>query len=295
MPPPPLRGEGVAPVQIGSFAVGNGPLLLIAGPCVIESETHALGLARAIRDIAARCGVPYVFKASYDKANRTALRSFRGPGLDDGIRILRRIRDDAGVPVLTDIHEPAHARPVAAVADVLQIPAFLCRQTDLLVAAARTGRVVYIKKGQFLAPADVRHAIEKVTASGNERVIVTERGASFGYNNLVVDMRAFPIMRSFGYPVVYDVTHSLQLPGAGDGVTAGQAEFIEPMASAGVAAGVDGVFLEVHERPETAKSDAQNALRLDRLEPLLERLVRIHAIARESGRAHDALAAGRTP
>jgi 2-dehydro-3-deoxyphosphooctonate aldolase (KDO 8-P synthase) len=285
----------VTPVQIGNLAVGGGPLLLIAGPCVIESEAHAVGLARALRDIAARCGVPYVFKASYDKANRTALRSFRGPGLDEGIRILRRIREDAGVPVLTDIHEPAQALPVAAVADVLQIPAFLCRQTDLLVAAARTGRVVNIKKGQFLAPADVRHAIEKVTASGNERVIVTERGTSFGYNNLVVDMRAFPIMRSFGCPVVYDVTHSLQLPGAGDGVTAGQAEFIEPMASAGVAAGVDGVFLEVHERPETAKSDAQNALRLDRLEPLLERLVRIHAIARESSRSHDALTAGRTP
>jgi len=285
----------VTPVQIGNLAVGGGPLLLIAGPCVIESEAHALGLARAIRDIAARCGVPYVFKASYDKANRTALRSFRGPGLDEGIRILRRIREDAGVPVLTDIHEPAQALPVAAVADVLQIPAFLCRQTDLLVAAARTERVVNIKKGQFLAPADVRHAIEKVTASGNERIVVTERGTSFGYNNLVVDMRAFPIMRSFGYPVVYDVTHSLQLPGAGDGVTAGQAEFIEPMAAAGVATGVDGVFLEVHERPEAAKSDAQNALRLDRLEPLLERLVRIHAIAGESSRAHDALAASRTP
>jgi 2-dehydro-3-deoxyphosphooctonate aldolase (KDO 8-P synthase) len=295
MPPPPWRGEGVTPVQIGNLAVGGGSLLLIAGPCVIETEAHAVGLARAIRDIAARCGVPYVFKASYDKANRTALRSFRGPGLDEGIRILRRIRDDAGVPLLTDIHEPAQALPVAAVADVLQIPAFLCRQTDLLVAAARTGRVVNIKKGQFLAPADVRHAIDKVTASGNERVIVTERGTSFGYNNLVVDMRAFPIMRSFGFPVVYDVTHSLQLPGAGDGVTAGQAEFIEPLASAGVAAGVDGVFLEVHERPETAKSDAQNALRLDRLEALLERLVRIHAIARDSSRAHDALAASRTP
>jgi 2-dehydro-3-deoxyphosphooctonate aldolase (KDO 8-P synthase) len=280
----------VKPVQIGGLSVGSGPLLLIAGPCVIESAEHALGLARAIRDIAARAGVPYVFKASYDKANRTSVRSFRGPGLDEGARILRRVRDEVGVPVLTDIHEPSHADVAASVADVLQIPAFLCRQTDLLVAAARTGRVVNIKKGQFLAPADMRHAIAKVTSAGNERVIVTERGASFGYNNLVVDMRSFPIMRTFGYPVVYDVTHSLQLPGAGDGVTAGQAEFIEPMASAGVAAGVDGVFMEVHERPEVAKSDAQNALKLEDLEPLLERLVRIHDIARGSRSAGRELA-----
>jgi 2-dehydro-3-deoxyphosphooctonate aldolase (KDO 8-P synthase) len=280
----------VKPVQIGGLSVGSGPLLLIAGPCVIESAEHALGLARAIRDIAARAGVPYVFKASYDKANRTSVRSFRGPGLDEGTRILRRVRDEVGVPVLTDIHEPSHADVAAGVADVLQIPAFLCRQTDLLVAAARTGRVVNIKKGQFLAPSDMRHAIAKVTSAGNERVIVTERGASFGYNNLVVDMRSFPIMRTFGYPVVYDVTHSLQLPGAGDGVTAGQAEFIEPMASAGVAAGVDGVFMEVHERPELAKSDAQNALKLEDLEPLLERLVRIHDIARGSRSAGRELA-----
>jgi 2-dehydro-3-deoxyphosphooctonate aldolase (KDO 8-P synthase) len=266
-------------VQIGSAAIGDGPLLLIAGPCVIESEAHALGLAHAIRDIAARCGMPFVFKASFDKANRTSIRSFRGPGLDEGLRILRRVRDEAGVPVLTDIHEPAQAAPAAEVADVLQIPAFLCRQTDLLVAAARTGRAVNIKKGQFLAPADMRHAAGKITGAGNDRVVLTERGSSFGYHNLVVDMRALPMMRGLGHPVVYDVTHSLQLPGAGDGVTAGQAEFIEPMARAGVAAGVDGVFMEVHERPETAKSDAQNALRLDLLEPLLSRLTRIHAIA----------------
>ena len=187
----------------------------------------------------------------------------------------------AGVPVLTDIHEPAQAAHVAEVADVLQIPAFLCRQTDLLVAAARTGRAVNVKKGQFLAPEDMRHAIDKVVTAGNPRVFVTERGASFGYHNLVVDMRAFPIMRAFGAPVVFDVTHSLQLPGGGDGVTAGQAEFIEPLASAGVAAGVDGVFLEVHEAPERARSDAQNALRLDRLEPLLRRLARLDAAVRE--------------
>ncbi|MBA2604333.1 MAG: 3-deoxy-8-phosphooctulonate synthase [Acidobacteria bacterium] len=269
------------PVQIGDLAIGSGTLLLIAGPCVIEGEEHALGLARAIRQIAARVGMPYVFKASYDKANRTSVRSFRGPGLDDGLRVLRRIREEVGVPILTDIHEPSQAEPVAAVAEVLQIPAFLCRQTDLITAAAATGRVVNIKKGQFMAPADMRHVLRKATATGNHQIIITERGVSFGYNNLVVDMRAFPIMRTFGHPVVYDVTHSLQLPGAGDGVTSGQAEFIEPMASAGVAAGVDGVFMEVHERPEDARSDAQNALRLDLLEPLLERLLRIHAIARE--------------
>ncbi len=270
-------------IQFGGISVGGGaPLLLVAGPCVIESESHAVETAMAVRDIAARVGVPYVFKASYDKANRTSGASFRGPGLKDGLRVLGRVRETAGVPVLTDIHEPSHAAPAAEVADILQIPAFLSRQTDLLVAAARTGRVVNIKKGQFMAPADMRHAIAKVVSHGNSRVIVTERGVSFGYHNLVVDMRAFPLLRALGHPVIYDVTHSLQLPGAGDGVTAGQAEFIEPMASAGVAAGVDGVFMEVHEEPEKAKSDAQNALRLDRLEPLLQRLVRIHAIAGEA-------------
>jgi 2-dehydro-3-deoxyphosphooctonate aldolase (KDO 8-P synthase) len=273
----------VPSIQFAGLTIGGGaPLLVIAGPCVIEGETHAVDTALELREIAERARVQLVFKASYDKANRTSGRSFRGPGLADGLRVLRRVREAAGVPILTDIHEPAHAAAAAEVADVLQIPAFLCRQTDLLVAAARTGRVVNIKKGQFLAPMDVRHAIEKVTSTGNARVIVTERGVSFGYNNLVVDMRAFPILRSLGFPVVYDVTHSLQLPGAGDGVTAGQAEFIEPMASAGVAAGIDGVFLEVHQEPREARSDAQNALRLDRLERLLHKLVRIHAIASEA-------------
>ncbi|MBA2304442.1 MAG: 3-deoxy-8-phosphooctulonate synthase [Acidobacteria bacterium] len=268
-------------VQFAGLTVGAAaPLLLIAGPCVIEGESHAIETALAVREIAARAGVPYVFKASYDKANRTSVHSFRGPGLTEGIRILGRVRDAAGVPILTDIHEPAQAAAVAEVADVLQIPAFLSRQTDLLAAAARTGRVVNIKKGQFLAPNDMRHAIDKVVACGNRQVIVTERGFSFGYNNLVVDMRAFPMLRALGCPVVYDVTHSLQLPGAGNGVTAGQAEYIVPLASAGVAAGVDGVFLEVHQDPARAKSDSQNALRLDLLEPLLRRLVKIHDIAR---------------
>jgi 2-dehydro-3-deoxyphosphooctonate aldolase (KDO 8-P synthase) len=272
----------VQPIRVGDLAIGGGaPLLLIAGPCVIESESHALDTALALRDIAGRAGVPFVFKASYDKANRTSGRSFRGPGLAEGLRILAHVRSSAGIPVLTDIHEPSQAPAVAEVADVLQIPAFLSRQTDLLSAAAATGRVVNIKKGQFLSPSDMRHAIEKVVSAGNPNVIVTERGFSFGYNNLVVDMRAFPMLRGLGYPVVYDVTHSLQLPGAGDGVTAGQAEFIAPMASAGVAAGIDGIFMEVHEEPARARSDAQNALRLDRLEALLGRLVRIHAVASE--------------
>ena len=269
-------------VVAGGVTIGGGPLVLIAGPCVIESEAHAIDTALALVDITRRAGVPFVFKASYDKANRTSSKSFRGPGLHEGLRVLGLVREAAGVPILTDIHEPGHAAPAAEVADVLQIPAFLSRQTDLLQAAARTGRAVNVKKGQFLAPLDMRHAIEKVTSAGNHNVILTERGFSFGYNNLVVDMRAFPIMRALGYPVVYDVTHSLQLPGGGDGVTAGQAEFIEPMACAGVAAGVDGVFMEVHEEPSRAKSDAQNALKLDLLPGLLDKLVQIHQVRHPS-------------
>ena len=259
---------------------GGTELVLIAGPCVIESEAHAVGLARKIAAVAKRVGMPWVFKASFDKANRTSLGSFRGPGLDEGLRVLAAVKAAIDAPVLTDVHEPWQCEKVAAVCDVLQIPAFLSRQTDLLVAAAKTGRTVNIKKGQFLAPLDVKHAIDKVTASGNAKVFVTERGFSFGYNNLVVDMRAFPMMRALGVPVVFDVTHSLQLPGGGDGVTAGLAEYIVPLASAGVAAGVDGVFLEVHENPAQAKSDAQNALALDALEPLLTRLLRIHDVVR---------------
>jgi 2-dehydro-3-deoxyphosphooctonate aldolase (KDO 8-P synthase) len=273
------------PVRIGPLTIGGvAPLALIAGPCVIESPAHALELALAIRDIAARCRVPVIFKASYDKANRTSRTSFRGPGLDAGLQVLADIRARTGLPLLTDVHEPAHAAAAAAVVDVLQIPAFLSRQTDLIVAAARTGKAVNIKKGQFLAPADMRHAIAKVTAEGNEDVLVTERGVSFGYNNLVVDVRAFPMLRELGYPVVFDVTHSLQLPGAGDGVTAGLAQYIEPVAAAGVAAGVDAVFMEVHEEPSRAKSDGANALRLDRLEALLMKLRRIDQAAREDAR-----------
>jgi 2-dehydro-3-deoxyphosphooctonate aldolase (KDO 8-P synthase) len=274
-----------SPVDVGGVSIGGGPLVLIAGPCVIESEAHAVETALALRDITRRAGVPFVFKVSYDKANRTSGTSFRGPGLAEGVRVLARVREAAGVPILTDIHDVSQAAPVAEVADVLQIPAFLSRQTDLITAAARTGRAVNLKKGQFLAPLDMRHAIAKVTATGNHKVILTERGYSFGYNNLVVDMRAFPMMRSLGFPVVYDVTHSLQLPGAGDGVTAGQAEFIEPMACAGVGAGVDGIFMEVHQDPSRAKSDAQNALKLDLLPALLDSLVEIHRVRTRAAKA----------
>ena len=274
------------PVHIGSLSIGGDqPLAFIAGPCVIESAQHALDTASAIREIARRCSVPVIFKASYDKANRTSRKSFRGPGLDAGLTILGDIKARTGLPVLTDIHEPAHAAPAAAVVDVLQIPAFLSRQTDLIAAAARTGKAVNIKKGQFLAPKDMRHVIAKVTAEGNESVLVTERGVSFGYNDLIVDMRALPMLRELGYPVVFDVTHSVQLPGAGDGVTAGLSQYIEPLAAAGVAVGVDAVFMEVHDDPSAAKSDAANALRLDRLEALIMKLKRIDAAAREGATA----------
>jgi len=271
----------VPAVTLRDISIGGGhPFALIAGPCVIESESHATDLAGELVEITARTNVPFIFKASFDKANRTSGRSFRGPGLKEGLRILGAIKTRFDLPLLTDIHEPDQAAAVAEIVDILQIPAFLSRQTDLIVAAARTGRVVNIKKGQFLSPDEVRHAVAKVVEAGNSRVIVTERGTSFGYNNLVVDMRAFPIMRGHGFPVVFDVTHSLQLPGGGDGVTAGLAQYIEPLASAGVAAGVDAVFLEVHEEPSRARSDAQNALRLDRLEPLLRRLTALDAITK---------------
>ena len=284
-----LYNQHVRTVSVGGVRFGGGqPLALIAGPCVIESAGHAEALAEAVRDIAVRVQVPFVFKASFDKANRTSLESFRGPGLARGLDVLASIKQRLGCPILTDVHEPAQAAPVAQVADVLQIPAFLCRQTDLIVAAAATGRAVNLKKGQFLAPLDMRHVIAKATAGGNHRVLVTERGTSFGYHDLVVDMRAFPQLRSFRYPVVYDVTHSLQLPGAGDGVTDGRAEFIEPLAAAGVAAGVDGVFLEVHERPAAARSDGRNALPLARLEPLLRRLVAVRHAAHSRAVAAEA-------
>ena len=275
--------NAVQPVELGPIVFGGDrPFVLIAGPCVIESEAHATSLAERLVEITGRLRVPFIFKASFDKANRTSGRSFRGPGLREGLRVLAAIKAQLRVPVLTDIHETSQAAPAAEVADVLQIPAFLARQTDLLLAAAATGRIVNIKKAQFMAPDDVTHAVAKVRDAGNPRVIVTERGTSFGYHNLVVDMRAFPMIREQGIPVVFDVTHSLQLPGGGDGVTAGLAQYIEPLAAAGVAAGVDGVFLEVHDEPSRAKSDAQNALRLDLLEPLLYRLQAHDVLAKQS-------------
>ena len=271
----------VTAASAGAVTIGTGhPLAFIVGPCVIESESHAVETALALRDVAARVGVPLIFKASYDKANRTSLTSFRGPGLEAGLRTLAEVKARTGLPLLTDIHEPAHAAAAAEVVDVLQIPAFLCRQTDLLVAAARTGKTVNVKKGQFLAPRDMRHVVGKLEGAGARGILLTERGTSFGYNNLVVDMRGLPMMRALGYPVVFDVTHSLQLPGAGDGVTAGLAEYIEPLARAGVAVGVDAVFMEVHQEPAQAKSDAANALRLDRIEGLMQQLVELDRIAK---------------
>jgi len=258
----------------------EGDLFLIAGPCVIESERHAMMMAHSIARIADRLDVPYVFKASYDKANRSSARSFRGIGMDEGLRILQRVKDEVGVPVITDIHESEQVAAVAEVADVLQIPAFLCRQTDLLQAAADSGRVVNVKKGQFLAPWDVANIIEKLEASGNRQIMLTERGTSFGYNNLVVDMRSFPIMRGFGYPVIFDVTHSVQLPGGLGDATDGQAEYIEHLARAGVACGIDGLFMEVHDNPPHALSDATTQFALEKLEPLLETLLKIHQLAR---------------
>ncbi len=284
--------------QVGEFAIGGGDLFLIAGPCVIESEAHALHMAEAISAIAQQKKLPYIFKASYDKANRTSIRSFRGPGLEEGLRILRKVRETAKVPVLTDVHQAADVPPVAEVVDVIQIPAFLCRQTDLLLAAGKSGRVVNIKKGQFVSPWDMRHAVEKVRQAGGDRIFLTERGSTFGYNNLVVDMRSLAIMRQFA-PVVFDATHSVQLPSAGAGNGAldfqagpperaghsgvqsgGQPEFIPLLARAAVAAGVDGIFLEVHDNPAQAKSDGANALDLKLLPEVLDQLIAVHQALR---------------
>jgi 2-dehydro-3-deoxyphosphooctonate aldolase (KDO 8-P synthase) len=262
--------------EIGPVRVGEGRLFLIAGPCVIESEAHVRKMAEAIQRITSDLSVPYIFKASYDKANRTSVKSFRGPGLMEGTKILGRLAKETGLPVLTDVHEPEHCEVAAEQVDVLQIPAFLCRQTDLLVAAGKTGRAVNIKKGQFVAPWDMKHPLEKVRSTGNERVFLTERGASFGYNTMVVDYRSLPVMRQMA-PVVFDGTHSVQQPSAANGVSGGQPEFIPLLARAAVAAGVDGLFLEVHDDPEHAMSDGANALRLDLLKGLLERLLAIQA------------------
>jgi len=270
----PPRGETI---RFG----GGGPMALIAGPCIIESEEHVHFLAR---EIGRRAG-PFVFKASFDKANRSSLASYRGPGLKEGLRILAGLKRE-GYAILTDIHEPSQAGPAAEVADVLQIPAFLCRQTDLLVEAGRTGRIVNIKKGQFVAPHDFRLAAEKVASTGNSRILLTERGTSFGYNNLVVDMRALAILRGFGWPVIFDATHSVQLPGGAGQVSGGQPEFIEVLARAATAAGVDGLFVEVHEAPAKALSDGTNALRLEALEAFWRRLQELDALVKRPGFLH---------
>jgi 2-dehydro-3-deoxyphosphooctonate aldolase (KDO 8-P synthase) len=264
--------------RVGNATFGDGRLTIIAGPCVIESAQHATMMATKCAKHARAAGLDFVFKSSFDKANRSSVLSFRGLGMQAGLEILDRIKNEVGVPVLTDVHDVAQIEAVAKVADVLQIPAFLCRQTDLITAAARSGRAINIKKGQFLSPHDARNIVEKARAAGGERVMITERGVSFGYNNLVVDMRSFPIMSEFGVPVVFDVTHSLQLPGGLGHATGGLSQYIEPLARAGVACGVDAVFMEVHDAPERAPSDGPNMLPLARLGPLLETLGEIHAL-----------------
>jgi 2-dehydro-3-deoxyphosphooctonate aldolase (KDO 8-P synthase) len=259
----------------------SGKLFLIAGPCVIESEAHALFMAREIKAITQELEIPYIFKASYDKANRTSINSFRGPGPQEGLAILKRVRDEVKLPILTDVHDVEQTQMAAEIVDILQIPAFLCRQTDLLIAAAKTGRAVNVKKGQFLAPWDMRNVAEKLQTAGCRDILLTERGATFGYNNLVVDMRAFPIMRAFGHPVVFDVTHSLQRPGGLGAATGGDSQYIEYLARAGVACGVDGVFMEVHDNPAAALSDGPNALPLARLKPLLKMLIAIDQLIKD--------------
>lgn len=262
--------NGVKQIRLNDRILGGGtPFFLIAGPCVIESEDHCLGLASELRRITRRLSVPFIFKASFDKANRTSVTSFRGPGLSEGLRILSRVKEEVDVPVLSDIHESAQAKPAGEILDVIQIPAFLCRQTDLIVAAASTGRIVNVKKGQFVSPWDIEHVVRKAESTGSENLILTERGSTFGYNNLVVDFKSIPVMRSFGYPVVFDATHSVQLPGGSGVRSAGQSEFIPHLSRAAVAVGVDGLFLEVHEEPDRALSDGSNALLLSKLEDLL--------------------------
>lgn len=268
-------------IALGSLRLGGShPLFLIAGPCVVESETHARTIAEQVARMARNAGVPLIFKASYDKANRSSLQTYRGPGLKEGLRILAAIKKDLNLPILSDIHDASQAEPAAEVCDVLQIPAFLSRQTDLLIAAGKTGRIINVKKGQFLSPWDMSNVVDKIAGTGNNKILLTERGASFGYQNLVVDMRSFPILQKLGYPVVFDVTHSVQLPGGHGHQSGGQPEFIEPLARAGVAAGVDGIFLETHDNPAAALSDGANALPLAQLTGLLTRLKELAVMVR---------------
>jgi 2-dehydro-3-deoxyphosphooctonate aldolase (KDO 8-P synthase) len=271
-------------VDVGTFKVGGEQRhVLIAGPCVIENERVVMDTAQRVAEITQALGIPYIFKSSYDKANRSSIASFRGPGLKEGLAVLRKVKAEYGLPVLTDVHTVEDAAPAAEVADILQIPAFLCRQTDLLVAAARTGRVVNVKKGQFLSPWDMSNIVKKLEESGCRKIILTERGSSFGYNNLVVDIRSLPVMRSFGYPIIFDATHSVQLPGGAGDRSSGQREFVTPLASAAAAAGCDGFFMEVHPNPDAALSDGPNMVPLSQLKPLLERLVRIAQVAGKGG------------
>jgi 2-dehydro-3-deoxyphosphooctonate aldolase (KDO 8-P synthase) len=268
-------------IRVGSLRIGGGPLFLIGGPCVIESPAHPLKIARRLKEITDELEIPFIFKASYDKANRSSIGSFRGVGMERGLDILATVKAKVSVPILTDVHETTHVEHAAKVADVLQIPAFLCRQTDLVLEAARSGRAVNIKKGQFMAPWDMKGVLEKAATTGNPNLMVTERGASFGYNTLVVDMRSFPVLRGFGYPVVFDITHSVQRPGGLGDRSGGEAHFIDTLGPAGVAAGVHGVFMETHENPSRALSDGPNAYRLDRMKAFLTHLKKVHALAAE--------------
>ena len=269
-------------VQVGNFSIGNGqPLALLAGPCVLEGLERCLLIGRTIKEITGRLVMPYVFKASFDKANRSSFNGFRGPGLKKGLEMLKTIKDELQVPIVTDVHTEEQIKPVSKVADIIQIPAFLCRQTDLLYAAAQSGCVVNVKKGQFMAPGDMRNVVDKLHEGGCAQMLLTERGATFGYNNLVVDMRTFPIMRSFGYPVVFDGTHSVQLPGGAGTCSAGNREFVPNLVRAAVGAGVDALFMEVHDNPEEALCDGPNMVYLDKLEDLLKDAIAIHEVVRK--------------
>ncbi len=269
-------------VQVGNFSIGNGqPLALLAGPCVLEELDRCLLIGKTIKEITGRLGIPYVFKASFDKANRSSFNGFRGPGLKKGLEMLKTIKDELQVPIVTDIHTEEQVKPVAEVVDIIQIPAFLCRQTDLLYAAAQSGAVVNVKKGQFMAPGDMRNVVDKLHEGGCSQILLTERGATFGYNNLVVDMRSFPIMRSYGYPVVFDGTHSVQLPGGAGTCSAGNREFVPNLVRAAVGAGVDALFMEVHDNPEEALCDGPNMVYLDKLEDLLKDALAIHEVVRK--------------
>jgi 2-dehydro-3-deoxyphosphooctonate aldolase (KDO 8-P synthase) len=276
-----VKGPRTPAIRVGSLKIGGGPLFLIGGPCVIETPAHPLKIARRLKEITDELGIPFIFKASYDKANRSSIGSYRGVGLERGLDILATVKAKVGVPILTDVHETSHVERAAQVADVLQIPAFLCRQTDLVLEAARSGRAVNIKQGQFMAPWDMKGVMAKAATTGNPNLMVTERGASFGYNTLVVDMRSFPVLRGFGYPVIFDITHSVQRPGGLGDRSGGEAHFIDTLGPAGVAAGVHGVFMETHEDPSRALSDGPNAYRLDRMKRFLTHLQKVHALTLE--------------